>query len=90
MRPGWTNGQGELIAESVAFCCCQTVGLDTSANSIPYLTTWAEQASLEVLEQTAALTGRLADRIEGVLLADPTGLQPGDQQVIDAPQAVAV
>jgi DNA-binding CsgD family transcriptional regulator len=50
--------QGELIAESVAWCCCQTVGLDCSANSIPYLASWAEQASLEVLEQTAQLTGR--------------------------------
>ena len=60
--------QEELVVESVAFCCCQTVGLDTSANSIPYLTSWAEDASLEVLEQTAALTGRLADRIEHALL----------------------
>ena len=82
--------QGELIAESVAFSCCQTVGLDTTANSIPYLTSWAEDASLEVLEQTAALTGRLADRIEGVLLADPAGLQPGDEEIIDAPEAVTV
>jgi antirestriction protein ArdC len=88
--PRLDYAQGELIAESVAFCCCQTVGLDISANSIPYLTSWAEQASLEVLEQTAALTGRLADRIEGALLADPAGLQPGEEEVIDAPQAVAV
>jgi hypothetical protein len=60
--------QEELIVESVAFCCCQTVGLDTSANSIPYLASWAEPASLEVLEQTADLTSRLADRIEHALL----------------------
>jgi len=88
--PRLDYAQGELIAESVAFCACQTIGLDTSANSIPYLTSWAEKTSLEVLEQTAALTGRLADRIETVLLADPAGLQPGDQQVVDASQAVAV
>jgi antirestriction protein ArdC len=88
--PRLDYAQGELIAESVAFSCCHTVGLDTSANSIPYLTSWAEDASLEVLEQTAALTSRLADRIEGVLLADPAGLQPGDQEVVDAPEAVAV
>ena len=66
------------------------VGLDTSANSMPYLTSWAEDSSLEVLELAAALTGRLADRIEGVLLADPAGLQPRDQEVIDASEAVAV
>ena len=45
--------------------------LDCSANSIPYLASWAEQASLEVLEQTAQLTGRLAARIESALLAEP-------------------
>ena len=88
--PRLDYAQGELIAESVAFCCCQTVGLDTSANSIPYLTSWAERASLDVLEHTATLTARLADRIEGALLPDPASLQPGEQQIVDAPQAVAV
>jgi hypothetical protein len=60
--------QEELVVESVAFCCCQTVGLDTSANSIPYLASWAESASLDVLEQTAALTSRPSDRVEHALL----------------------
>jgi hypothetical protein len=60
----------ELVVESIAFCCCQTVGLDTSADSVPYLTSWAEQAPLEVLERAVQLTGRIADRIETVLLAD--------------------
>jgi antirestriction protein ArdC len=59
--------QEELVVESVAFCCCQTVGLDTSANSTPYLASWAETASLDVLEQTAELTSQLADRIESAL-----------------------
>ena len=66
--PKLTYAQGELIAESVAWCCAQTAGLDSSANSIPYLTSWAESADLDVLEQTAALTSRLADRIEAALL----------------------
>ena len=68
--PALDYAEGELIAESVAWTCCQTVGLDTSANSIPYLASWAEQASLDVLERAAALTGRLADRIEHALLDD--------------------
>ena len=66
--PKLTYAQGELIAESVAWCCCQTVGLDSSANSIPYLASWAESADIDVLEQTAALTSRLADRIEATLI----------------------
>jgi hypothetical protein len=65
--PKLTYAQEELVAESVAWSCCQTVGLDTTANSIPYLTSWAQSSSLEILEQTAALTSRLADRIEAAL-----------------------
>jgi antirestriction protein ArdC len=66
-----TYAQEEIVVESIAWSCCQTVGLDTSTNSIPYLASWAEQVSLEVLEQTAAITGRLAQRIEDALLAAP-------------------
>ncbi len=76
--------QGELVAESVAWCCADTVGLDTSANSIPYLASWAETASLEVLEQAAAMTSRLAARIEAALLADPAALKPAEQELVDA------
>lgn len=68
--PELDYAEGELIAESVAWTCGQTVGLDSSANSIPYLASWAEHASLEVLERAAALTGQLADRIEGALTED--------------------
>ena len=68
--PQLSYAQGELIAESAAFSCAQTIGLDCSANSIPYLASWAKGASLEVLEQTAVLTGRLADRIDAALLTD--------------------
>jgi N-terminal domain of anti-restriction factor ArdC len=67
--------QEELVVESAAWSCCQAVGLDTSANSIPYLASWTQSAELEVLEQTAALTDRICDRIESALLQtapDPT------------------
>ncbi len=87
--PKLDYAQGELVAESVAFACCQTVGLDTAANSIPYLASWAENASLEVLEQTAALTGHLAERIEARLLADAAPSHPVDQELVDAPEPVA-
>jgi uncharacterized protein YprB with RNaseH-like and TPR domain len=68
----------ELVVESIAFCSCQTAGLDTSQNSIPYLASWAEATSTEVLEQTAQLTGRIADRIDAALLADTNGLEGPD------------
>ncbi len=81
--------QGEFIAESIAFCCCQTVGLETSANSIPYLASWAETASLELLEQTAGLTDRLATRIETALLPEASPVKPSDEELVDAAQPVA-
>ncbi len=87
--PKLDYAQGELIAESIAFCCCQTVGLETSANSIPYLTSWAETASLEVLEQTAGLTDRLATRIETALLPEGSPIEPSDEELVDAAQPVA-
>ena len=62
--------QEELVVESIAASACELVGLATDENSIPYLASWAESASLEVLEQTAALTDRIARRIEDRLLAN--------------------
>ena len=88
--PKLTYAQEELVVESIAFCCCQTVGLDTSANSIPYLTSWAEKASVEVLEQTLELTARLSDRIEAMLVPEPPTPHPPAEQLVDAPQPVAV
>jgi antirestriction protein ArdC len=73
----------ELAVESVAWCCCQTVGLNTSANSIPYLTSWAEHASVDVLEQTAALTDRIATRIETALEVDQP-VDVGDPEPLGA------
>jgi len=58
--------------------------LDSSANSIPYLASWAEKASLEVLEQTAAMTSRLAARIEAALLADRADEPAEDDAVLVA------
>ena len=64
--------------------------MTAAPTAFPYLPSWAEQASLEVLEQTAALTGRLASRIEEALLAETTGAQPGEEELVVAAQAVAV
>ena len=73
LAPKLTYAEEELVVESVAYCVCQTVGLATDANSIPYLASWAEAADLQVLERAATLTARLADRIETALTVDLTG-----------------
>jgi hypothetical protein len=57
----------ELVVECVAWSVCRAAGLDTSANSIPYLAAWSQQADLGVLERTAALIDRLASTIETAL-----------------------
>jgi len=88
--PQLDYAQGELVAESVAWCCCDTAGLNTTANSIPYLARWAQAASLDVLEQTAALTGRLAARIEAALLPKPADAQPAAEQILNATQVMTV
>jgi IrrE N-terminal-like domain len=79
----------ELVVESIALCACDLVGLDTSANSIPYLASWAESASVEVLEHAAQLTDRVARRIEERLLAQTAPIQPAQEQILDGREAVA-
>ena len=62
-----TYAQEELVVESIAYCVCDTLGLDASAASVPYLASWAESAELSVLEQTATLADKLARQIEDSL-----------------------
>lgn len=57
----------ELIAESVAYTCIRSLGVDADAKSIPYLAAWAERTDLTAIEQCAALIDRLARRIETAL-----------------------
>ena len=73
LAPDLTYAEEELVVESVAYCVCQTVGLATDENSIPYLASWAEQASLDVLQRAAQLTSRLAGRIESALTVSTDG-----------------
>lgn len=63
-QASFSYAQEELIVESIAYCVCDTLGLDTSAATIPYLACWAESAALDVLEQTATMADSLARRIE--------------------------
>jgi hypothetical protein len=58
---------GELVAESVAHIVCGFLGLDTSANSIPYPAVWSENADPDAFEQIAGLVDRLARRFEEAL-----------------------
>lgn len=68
--PDLAYASEELVAESVAFTCIRSLGIESDAKSIPYMASWAEQTDLKVLEQCAALIDRLARRIENALHAE--------------------
>jgi len=71
--PKLTYAQEELVVESIAFSVCTTAGLDTAANSIPYLASWSQSTDLDILERTAQLIDRLANRIEDALNLETPG-----------------
>ncbi|MGA2453647.1 MAG: ArdC-like ssDNA-binding domain-containing protein [Solirubrobacteraceae bacterium] len=62
----------ELVVESIAYTVCGALGLDASSYSIPYLTCWSADTDIAILEHTAALTDRLARRIETAIIPDET------------------
>ncbi len=69
----------ELVAESIAYSCLRSAGVDPSGYSIPYLTSWAQSSELEVLERTAGLIDRLANRIETALNDSADSPAPADE-----------
>ena len=75
----------ELVAESVAYTCCRSVGLATGHNSIPCLASWAEHAELDSLQQAARQIHRLASRVERALHEDrDADDEPRDGSVVAA------
>jgi antirestriction protein ArdC len=65
--PPLTYAQEELVVESIAWSVCGILGLDTAPNSVPYLTAWSTSTDLAILERTAQLINRLANRIEDAI-----------------------
>lgn len=74
-RTDLTRHIKEVEAESVAYLLAQTVGLDTGAYSVPYITVWAHgdiDTIRRAAEQVLATTSRLVESLEvdlGVELA---------------------
>jgi hypothetical protein len=63
--PKLTYPQEEVVVECVAFSVCSTLGLDTSASSVPYVAGWGDG---DDIERYASLIDRLASGIEDALL----------------------
>lgn len=66
----FTYSEEELVVESIAFTVCGSLGLDTSAFSIPYLASWSEQGSLQTIHAAARTIDEIARRIEAVVDGD--------------------
>ena len=56
----------EVVVESVAYSVCQSLGLDTAGQAVPYMAGWSESAEGDPIEAYAELIDRLARRLEAV------------------------
>jgi hypothetical protein len=74
----------ELVVESVAMSVTGTLGVDTSANSIPYLTAWSQDTPITTIHAHAALIDRLARRLETVVLATTGDSDPDERNGLSA------
>jgi antirestriction protein ArdC len=68
--PKLTYAAEELVVESVAYSVAAAAGIDTSANSVPYLTAWSEETPIATIHAHAELIDRLARRLEDVIAND--------------------
>jgi antirestriction protein ArdC len=69
--PALDYAQEEVLVETVAFCVCASMGLDTGGASVPYVAGWAGGDS-DLIHQHARLIDRLARRIEDAIESTQT------------------
>ncbi len=68
----FSRPEAELIVESVACIVCASAGLDTQADSVPYLAGWNPDNASERIHELAGTIDEIARRIEHALTpADP-------------------
>lgn len=67
----YSRNEAEVIVESAAYMICQSVGLDTTGMSVPYIASWAQEENekdrVKALRDFAAKIDELAEAItEGI------------------------
>ena len=68
----------EVIVDCATHVICASVGLDVSADSIPYIAGWAEQDdAISVITRFAGVIDELCKELEAALVRDPAG-DPND------------
>jgi N-terminal domain of anti-restriction factor ArdC len=75
----------ELVVESVAYSVAATAGLDTTTNSIPYLTAWSQNTPITTIHAHAALIDRLARRLEHAINPDTTTTDSSGHAAAETP-----
>ena len=66
----YSREQAEVMADTICFVVCSSVGLAVEGESIPYVAGWGEDGALDAVTEFAATIDALARRIEDAL-ADP-------------------
>jgi antirestriction protein ArdC len=66
----YSREQAEVLADTICFVVCSSVGLAVDGESIAYVAGWGEDGALEAVSEFAATIDQLARRIEDAL-ADP-------------------
>jgi hypothetical protein len=67
----YSREQSEVLADTICFVACSSVGLAVDGESIGYVAGWGEDGALDAVTQFAATIDTLARRIEDALNTDP-------------------
>jgi hypothetical protein len=63
----YSREQSEVLADTISFVVCSSVGLAVDGESIPYVSGWGEDGALEAVTEFASTIDTLARRIEDAL-----------------------
>jgi len=58
-----------VLADTITFVVCSSVGLAVDGESIPYVAGWGEEGALDAVTEFAATIDTLARRIEDAIAA---------------------
>ncbi len=67
----YSREQSEVLADTISFVACSSIGLTVDGETIPYVAGWGEDGALEAVTEFAQTIDGLARRIEDALTTDP-------------------
>jgi hypothetical protein len=68
----YSREQSEVLADTITFVVCASVGLAVDGDSIAYVAGWGEDGALEAVTEFASTIDVLARRIEDAIADEPT------------------